>query len=126
MVHILKNLGSIFYQKESWFIFIYFGSRNRVFNKYSVLQETLEITELTKNVTAGKIFVTAFLDFKTYKKFAEELAWDTEVWIAEMPEHMIHFNGDKFVEPRWRSKVGLWLSWPFRLVKKWKELSSRK
>lgn len=28
----------------------------------------LEITEMTKNVTAGKIFVTAFLDFKTYKK----------------------------------------------------------
>ena len=30
----------------------------------------LEITEMTKDVTAGKIFVTAFLDFKTYKKFA--------------------------------------------------------
>ena len=41
----------------------------------------LEITEMTKDVTAGKIFVTAFLDFKTYKKFAEELAWETEVWI---------------------------------------------
>lgn len=60
----------------------------------------LEITEMTKEVTAGKIFVTAFLDFKTYKKFAEELAWETEVWIAEMPEHMIHLNGDKFMGPR--------------------------
>lgn len=60
----------------------------------------LEITEMTKDVTAGKIFVTAFLDFKTYKKFSEELAWDTEVWIAEMPEHMIHLNGDKFMGPR--------------------------
>ena len=60
----------------------------------------LEITEMTKNVTAGKIFVTAFLDFKTYKKFAEELAWETEVWIAEMPEHMIHLNGDRFMGPR--------------------------
>lgn len=36
----------------------------------------LEITEMTKSVTAGKIFVTAFLDFKTYKKFSEELAWE--------------------------------------------------
>lgn len=53
-----------------------------------------------KDVTAGKIFVTVFLDFKTYKKFSEELAWDTEVWIAEMPEHMIHLNGDKFMGPR--------------------------
>ena len=60
----------------------------------------LEIEELTKNVVAGKIYVTAFLDFKTYKKFAEELAWETEVWIAEMPEHMIHLNGDKFMGPR--------------------------
>lgn len=60
----------------------------------------LEITEMTKNVTAGKIFVTAFLDFKTYKKFSELLAWETEVWILEMPEHMIHLNGDKFLGPR--------------------------
>ena len=60
----------------------------------------LEIDEMTKNVNAGKIFVTAFLDFKTYKKFSESLAWETEVWIAEMPEHMIHLNGDKFLGPR--------------------------
>jgi hypothetical protein len=60
----------------------------------------LEIKEMTKDVTAGKIFVTAFLDFKTYKKFAEKLAWETEVWIAEMPEHMIHLNGDRFMGPR--------------------------
>lgn len=60
----------------------------------------LEITEMTKDVTAGKIFVTAFLDFKTYKRFSEDLAWETEVWIAEMPEHMIHLNGDKFLGPR--------------------------
>ena len=60
----------------------------------------LELTEMTENVTAGKIFVTAFLNFKTYKRFSETLAWETEVWIAEMPEHMIHLNGDKFLGPR--------------------------
>ena len=60
----------------------------------------LEITEMTKSVAAGKIFVTAFLDFKTYKRFSETLAWETEVWIAEMPEHMIHLNGDMFLGPR--------------------------
>ncbi len=60
----------------------------------------LEIIEITKDVKAEKIFVTAFLDFKAYKKFSEELAWETEVWIAEMPEHMIHLNGDRFMGPR--------------------------
>ena len=60
----------------------------------------LEIEEMTKDVKAGKVYVTAFLDFKTYKRFSEDLAWETEVWIAEMPEHMIHLNGDRFMGPR--------------------------
>lgn len=59
-----------------------------------------EIEEMTTDVTAGKIYVTAFLDFKTFKKFSEALAWETEVWIADMPDHMIHLNGDKFLGPR--------------------------
>ena len=60
----------------------------------------LEISEMTKDVKSGKIFVTAFLDFATYKKFAETLAWETEVWIADMPDHMIHLDGDHFLGPR--------------------------
>lgn len=60
----------------------------------------LEINNMTQTVNAGKIFITAFLDFKTYKKFSESLAWDTEVWVAESPDHMIHLNGDRFIGPR--------------------------
>lgn len=59
-----------------------------------------EISEFTQNISAGKIYVTAFLDFKTFKSFSESLAWETEVWIADMPEHMIHLNGDRFLGPR--------------------------
>ncbi len=59
-----------------------------------------EINSMTSGVKSGKIFVTAFLDFKTYKKFSEALAWETEIWLAEMPDHMIHMNGDKFLGPR--------------------------
>jgi hypothetical protein len=60
----------------------------------------LEIEAMTKNVSLGKIFVTAFMDFSTFKKFSESLAWETEVWIADLPEHMIHMDGDKFLGPR--------------------------
>ncbi len=60
----------------------------------------VEIESMTRNVTAGKIYITAFLDFATFKKFSEQLAWETEVWIADMPDHMIHLNGDKFLGPR--------------------------
>lgn len=59
-----------------------------------------EIEKMTNDVTSGKIYVTAFLDFKTFKRFSESLAWETEVWIADMPDHMIHLNGDKFLGPR--------------------------
>ena len=60
----------------------------------------MEIEAMTKGVASGKIYVTAFLDFKTFKSFSESLAWETEVWIADMPEHMIHLNGDRFLGPR--------------------------
>jgi len=59
-----------------------------------------EISEMTQKVSFGKVFVTAFLDYKTFRKFAEKIAWETEVWLAEFPEHMIHLNGDKFLGPR--------------------------
>lgn len=60
----------------------------------------VELKGMTKNVSAGIIFVTAFLDPKTYKSFVDKLAWDTEVWIATMPDHMVHLNGDRFLGPR--------------------------
>ena len=61
-----------------------------------------DIEEMTKNVNAGKIYVSAFPNMKLFKRFSEILAWETEVWISEMPEHMIHLNGDKFLGPRKR------------------------
>ena len=63
-------------------------------------KRVLDIDEMTAAVTAGKIYVTAFPDFKTFKKFSDTLAWETEVWIADFPDHMIHLNGDKFIGPR--------------------------
>lgn len=63
-------------------------------------QRILDIKAMIKNVEAGAIYVTAFMDLRTYKRFITELAWDTEVWIAELPDHMIHLNGDKFIGPR--------------------------
>jgi hypothetical protein len=59
-----------------------------------------ELEKLFKKCKAGKIYVAAFWDFATYAKYADQIAWDTEVWIAEMPSRMIHYNGDKFLGPR--------------------------
>lgn len=35
----------------------------------------------------------------SYKNCQEELAWETEVWIATEPDHMIHRDGERFLGP---------------------------
>lgn len=60
----------------------------------------IELNEWLADCPAGKIFVTAFPSFAEFRKHLRDIAWDTEVWIAEAPEHLIHFNGDRFLGPR--------------------------
>lgn len=57
------------------------------------------LAKLVEKCLIDIIYVTAFPDRTTYRKFAKDIAWETEVWIADAPEHMIHFNGDKFLGP---------------------------
>lgn len=51
------------------------------------------------NCSSGRVYVTAFTNFTVFKKYVSEIVWESEVWIAEFPDHMIHFNGDKFLGP---------------------------
>jgi BsuBI/PstI restriction endonuclease domain len=57
------------------------------------------LMKLTTGCTAGRVFVTTFLTRADFRKWATQIAWETEVWIAESPSHMIHFNGDRFLGP---------------------------
>ena len=63
-------------------------------------QRKRDIENMTRGVDAGNIYVTAFPNISTFKKHAENLAWETEVWISDMPTHLIHLNGDHFIGPR--------------------------
>ena len=58
-----------------------------------------EIEKFLKGCTANRIYVTAFLSMGDFRKYAADIAWETEVWVADNPEHMIHFNGPKFLGP---------------------------
>lgn len=59
----------------------------------------LQLKKLTEKCTADIVFITAFLDRPTFRKFISDIAWETEVWIADNPDHLVHFNGDKFLGP---------------------------
>lgn len=59
----------------------------------------MELARLFKDCTAGLIYVSAFPDRKTFLKYLDVIAWESEVWIADAPTHMIHFNGSRFLGP---------------------------
>jgi len=58
-----------------------------------------EIGKMLAKCPAKQLYVTAFLDIATFRRYAADIAWETEVWIANEPDHMIHFNGPKFLGP---------------------------
>ncbi|MGE5114536.1 MAG: BsuBI/PstI family type II restriction endonuclease [Acidobacteriaceae bacterium] len=58
-----------------------------------------ELKKLFKGSKAGLVFVTTFLDRKAMNKYLGDISWETEVWVAEAPTHLIHFNGERFLGP---------------------------
>ncbi len=58
-----------------------------------------ELKSLFTGSSAGIVYVTAFLDRRTMMKYLDDISWETEVWIADAPTHLIHFNGEKFLGP---------------------------
>jgi hypothetical protein len=56
----------------------------------------MELERTLTGCKARKIYVSAFPDFAEFKKHVDNIAWETEIWIATDPDHMIHFNGPKF------------------------------
>ncbi len=59
----------------------------------------LQLQKLTKKCKADIVYVTAFMTKQKFRQFMTEIAWETEVWIADNPDHLVHFNGDKFLGP---------------------------
>jgi adenine-specific DNA-methyltransferase len=87
-------------------IILYWPERNWLFLVEAVTshgpvspKRHLEIEAMLSDCLAERVYVTAFLDVKAFRKYAGDIAWETEVWIAETPDHMIHFNGPKFLGP---------------------------
>lgn len=58
-----------------------------------------ELKELFSGCKAGLVFVTAFLDREMMRSFLTQISWKSEVWVADDPEHLIHFNGERFLGP---------------------------
>jgi len=58
-----------------------------------------ELAKLFAGSTAGLVYVTAFPNRSIMGRYLGEIAWETEVWVADAPSHLIHFNGERFLGP---------------------------
>ena len=86
----------IAYEKERNWLFIVEAVHSS--NPISKMRH-LALCGLTDNVTAGCLFVSAFENMATFSKFSKEISWETEAWIADEPDHMIHFDGGRLLAP---------------------------
>ncbi len=57
----------------------------------------LELKKMLKDCKAELIFVTAFLTRTEFRKWMIDIAWESEVWTSDHPDHLVHFNGHKFL-----------------------------
>jgi hypothetical protein len=58
-----------------------------------------ELARLFSGSKAGLVYVTAFPSRAAMTRYLGEIAWETEVWVADAPSHLIHFNGARFLGP---------------------------
>lgn len=62
-------------------------------------QRHSELAQLFAGSSAGLVFVSCFPDRREMRKYLADIAWETEVWCADNPTHLIHFNGERFLGP---------------------------
>jgi hypothetical protein len=58
-----------------------------------------ELARLFAKATGGLVYVTAFPNRAIMSRYLGDIAWETEVWVANAPSHLIHFNGEGFLGP---------------------------
>lgn len=85
----------VHYTNENWLVVIEAVTSHGPVNP----KRLAELKSLFSGSSAGLVFVTAFLNRRGLLKYLSDIAWETEVWVADTPDHMLHFNGERFLGP---------------------------
>ncbi|MFA6978222.1 MAG: BsuBI/PstI family type II restriction endonuclease [Ignavibacteriaceae bacterium] len=85
----------VYFTKKKWLILIEAVTSHGPINP----KRKIELEELFSKSKAGLVFITAFLTKKTLLKYMQEIAWETDIWVADDPTHLIHLNGERFLGP---------------------------
>ena len=85
----------IYYEQQDWLVLVEAVTSHGPVN----LKRHNELKRLFQSSYKGLVFVTAFPSRKEMTRYLAEISWETEVWVADQPDHMIHFNGERFLGP---------------------------
>ena len=87
-------------------VVLYFGEKNWLLLVESVTshgpvdpKRHHELAALFIGAEPGLIYVTAFPDRALMARYLRDISWETEVWCADAPSHLIHFDGERFLGP---------------------------
>lgn len=85
----------VYHAKKNWLLLIEAVTSHGPVNP----KRRQELKGLFGGSSAGLVFVTAFMDRHAMLKYLNDISWETEVWVADSPTHLIHFNGQRFLGP---------------------------
>ncbi|TVR16603.1 MAG: methyltransferase [Balneolaceae bacterium] len=85
----------LYFKKKNWLLLIEAVTSHGPVNP----KRLSELKKLFTESKAGLVYVTAFPDKQTMARYVSDISWETEVWVADSPSHLIHFDGDKFLGP---------------------------
>lgn len=86
-----EDMEVFFSEKNDWVVII---------KKDKPITEKEIMAQHKKMAKHKLVFISAFKTMEDFQKHSESIPWKTHVWLADTPEHMIHFNGDRFMESR--------------------------
>lgn len=85
----------LYYGKENWLVLIEAVTSHGPIDA----KRRIDLSRLFQTAGPGLVYVTAFLTRQAMREYLPVISWETEVWIAETPSHLIHFNGERFLGP---------------------------
>ena len=85
----------VHYKKKDWIVLIEAVTSHGPVDA----KRRLELSNLFRTVKSKLVYVTCFLKKSDLAKYISEISWETEVWVADNPSHLIHFNGERFLGP---------------------------
>lgn len=85
----------VYYKDKKWLILVEAVTSHGPVNP----KRHRELKKLFSKSTVGLVYVTTFMTRQIMARYLSDIAWETEVWVAEAPGHLIHFNGERFLGP---------------------------